>query len=98
MEPESTASPEAPPPSKLHVVFFNERGLRAGWRLLIFAAMLIAAQAFVFGVLFLIRGGRNRPPQNVMLQPERLLVAELLSFFLVVFVTWLMSRIERRAM
>jgi membrane protease YdiL (CAAX protease family) len=79
-------------------VFFNERGLRAGWRLLIFAAMLIAAQAFVFGVLFLIRGGRNRPPQNAMLQPERLLVAELLSFLLVVFVTWLMSRIERRAM
>jgi len=106
MEPESTAAPEAPlsppavppPPSKLHVVFFNERGLRAGWRLLIFVGMLIAAQAFVFGVLFLIRGGRNRPPQNAMPPPEQLLVGELVGFLVVVLITWLMSRIERRRM
>jgi membrane protease YdiL (CAAX protease family) len=60
--------------------------------------MLIAAQAILSGVLSLIRGGRSRPPQNAMLQPERLLVGELLSFLLVVFVTWLMGRIERRRM
>jgi membrane protease YdiL (CAAX protease family) len=60
--------------------------------------MLIAAQALLFGVLFLIRGGRNRPPQNAMLQPERLLVGELISFLLVVFITWLMGKIERRRM
>ena len=38
-------------------------GLAASW----FATRAI--QAFLFGVFFLIRGGRSRPPQNEMLQP-----------------------------
>jgi membrane protease YdiL (CAAX protease family) len=107
MEPESTAPPEAPPPpptnapagpTKLQVVFFNERGLRAGWRLLIFAGLLRAAQGFLFWMLLLIRSGRNRPPQNATPPPEQLFIGEVVLFLVVVLITWVMSRIERRAM
>jgi membrane protease YdiL (CAAX protease family) len=60
--------------------------------------MLGASQGLLFWVFFLIRGGRSRPPQNATLQPEQLLVGELISFLVVVFITWVMSRIERRRM
>src|SRR5262245_41573849 len=40
-----TATPG--PPSKLNFVFYNDRGLRAGWRLLIFAVLLYTT----FGLL-----------------------------------------------
>jgi membrane protease YdiL (CAAX protease family) len=63
-----------------------------------FAGMLIATQGFLLWMVFVVRGGRNRPTQNATLQPEQLLVGELIFFLVVVFITWVMSRIERRRM
>ena len=37
MEPEISSGPS---PSKLSYIFYNDRGLRAGWRLLIYIGMI----------------------------------------------------------
>ena len=71
----------------LGFIFFNPRGLRPGWRLLIFVALLwILSKA----ILFL-----NIPRRFT---PSSLIVNEMLAFAVVVFCSWVMSRIERRNM
>src|SRR5215471_10325498 len=87
-------------PSKLHVVFYNERGLRAGWRLLIFAAMLVALYLFLALGAMLLRGGRQKPQPSGAgaVEPWQQLVIEFVLFLVVVLCTWVMSRLERRRM
>src|SRR5262249_31854889 len=99
MEPETpVVVPQAEAPrSTLKFVFLNDRGLRAGWRLAIFLAMLAAFGAFVNWALSHLFG-RGRPPQGGDLQPVPQLIAELFSFLSIVLFTWVMSRIEKRKM
>src|SRR5215472_4987342 len=101
MTPETTT---APPRSTLHLVFLNQRGLRAGWRLLVFAAGLIA---FSLGVLPLFRGllalakyavATGRAPVELISQPVVQGVFEVLAFGVVLLLSWLMSRMERRSL
>lgn len=74
-------------------VFFNERELRAGWRLLIAVALFYVISN---AALFLLRPLLRRLPQGLV--PSSLIVQEALGFGLVVLVSWIMSRIEHRNM
>ncbi|HMF90537.1 MAG TPA: CPBP family intramembrane glutamic endopeptidase [Candidatus Angelobacter sp.] len=94
MEPQP---PQIVPASKLHFIFRNDRGLRAGWRLLIFAGMLVSFFMLVTLVLSGMRGAQPRTQQNVI-NPWPQLVVGVFVFLAVLFFTWVMSRIERRPM
>jgi len=73
-------------------IFLNRRGLRAGWRLLIFVALLSALSfASDWGSARLFH-----PSQRPFLDPLSFLEAEIVSLILVLLATWIMSRIERR--
>lgn len=94
MEPEPA---QIVPPSKLHFIFRNERGLRAGWRLLIFAGMLYGFARLLIWVASRLRGGQQRP-QGAGGDPLQLVAIEAFLFLVVLFFTWVMSRLERRQM
>ncbi len=97
MEPESAIAGSTHP---ANAIFFNDRGLRAGWRLLIYCAMIA-------GLIFIVRtiaailvkrvGGAPGTPQiqgpiAVIFQA----IGELILFSVILFLAWIMSRIERR--
>lgn len=89
MEPSRTE----PQPDLVRFMFFNERELRAGWRLFIAIALYYVISN---GVFLLLRPVLARLPRG--LAPSSLIVGELLTFAIVVLVSWIMSRIERRDM
>src|SRR5215510_16367252 len=74
-------------------IFFNERGLRPGWRLLIFLAILFA---IFMGIAILLKPLAGRLPQG--LTPATITLTSAFEFLIVVFASWIMSRIERRDM
>jgi uncharacterized protein len=82
----------------LRFVFLNDRGLRAGWRLLIFIAILAGIQFAIFFPLTLLRRQQPAPPTTGLLTPGFQLIAEALSFAGLLLATWIMSRIEKRPM
>jgi uncharacterized protein len=73
-------------------IFFNSRGLRAGWRLLIFVGMFFALQFAVNWIITKV----FQPPELSFLDPIGLSVEELLSLIEVVIATGVMARIEHR--
>jgi uncharacterized protein len=73
-------------------IFFNERGLRAGWRLLIFVGIFVALAYLVDRILPLVLHLKQRS----FLDPVELSSEELQGLIQVVIATWIMSRIERR--
>lgn len=93
---ELEAAPTAPP-SRLHFIFRNERGLRAGWRLLIFVSMVAAFFKLLALLLSATRGAQPRTPENVI-DPWPQLFAGVFVFLAVLLFTWVMSRIEHRPM
>ena len=74
-------------------IFFNERGLRPGWRLLIFLAIIFA---IFIGIGILLKPLAGRLPQG--LTPATITLTSAFEFLIVVFASWIMSRIERRDM
>src|SRR5215469_16626630 len=82
-----------PQPDPVRVVFFNQRGLRPGWRLLIAIALIFAINLLI-SFLF-IRLGGHIPKQ---LTPAFVIPSEAVQFLIVLFVSWAMGRIERRDM
>jgi CAAX protease family protein len=73
-------------------VFFNSRGLRAGWRLLIFVAIFMVIGLLLDRIVPAILHLQNRP----FLDPVSLMAADLASLIQVLIATWIMARIERR--
>lgn len=94
LEPAPVASPRP-----ANVVFFNDRGLRAGWRLLIYFAM-IAILVFAVNALnrFLRQAGNAAAAAQLsqFAQSIAMAVSELIAFLVVLFLAWIMSRIEKR--
>lgn len=87
-------------PSRLtNQIFFNDRGLRAGWRLLIYCAMMAA---LIIGVNLLgkqLAGAAQNGPKP----PESLkwifqAVGQFIFFLVLLLLAWIMSKIERRKM
>ncbi|HWX54437.1 MAG TPA: type II CAAX endopeptidase family protein [Verrucomicrobiae bacterium] len=107
MEPQTAVSPavpnDLPLPPKRSAIFFNDRGLRAGWRLLIFAGILGGIfGGFYFVALALQQLGQRAGSPPASPQPTGYflpiiqIIGELLTFLIVLLVTWIMSRIEHR--
>jgi membrane protease YdiL (CAAX protease family) len=92
MEPEIS---DGTPPHRLRRIFYNDRGLRAGWRLLIYCAVLFC---FLRGLFFPVMSRVQRQAPPGALNPVILAVAEALSFLFFLLAAFVMSRIERRNM
>lgn len=89
---EISSSPAPPPESALAKIFLNEHGLRAGWRLLIYLALV-----FVLGYLGqLLLAQLPRPPKGVF-SPRGLFIGETYIFLVVFLAAVIMSRIEKRS-
>lgn len=91
MEIQPSSSNSQPDP--LREVFFNERGLRPGWRLLIAIALFYGITFGVFSAIQLIAG---RPRGGIT--PSTQIPPAVIQFLIVALVSWIMSRIERRSM
>ncbi|MGA2695995.1 MAG: type II CAAX endopeptidase family protein [Terriglobales bacterium] len=82
------------PPSFLNWVFFGPDGLRAGWGLLAFVAIFAV---LAFSINFTLRRlGVPRTNPAAEMSPLLGILGEGGSFLLILLVTWIMSRIERR--
>src|SRR5215831_13678309 len=95
--------PSSHPSSGLKSIFVGRNGLRAGWRLLIFTAGLIVAflgfsQLFKLWLAFAKHAvAAGRAPVELISQPAAQLIFEVLAFGVVLLLSWLMGRIERRS-
>jgi membrane protease YdiL (CAAX protease family) len=76
----------------LRAIFFNSRGLRAGWRLLIFVAIFIGLSALADQIATKVL----HVDQRAFLDPVSFIYAELQALVLVLIATWIMARIEHR--
>jgi membrane protease YdiL (CAAX protease family) len=79
------------PPGR-NPVLFNARGLRAGWRLLLYILLI----ALFSAILVLVAGAFHSLPKGIPSPPEAL-VQELLSFLVAFSAALVMSRIEGRS-
>ena len=79
-------------PPRRNPIFFNDKGLRAAWRLLIYI-LLIAISFTLIG--FIAR--RVHTPTGGIPPPPAVLVQELIGFAVVFGCALIMSRIERRS-
>jgi membrane protease YdiL (CAAX protease family) len=97
MEPDSAI---AGPPHPANAILFNNRGLRAGWRLLIYCAMIVALRFMVSTVgAFLAKrtgGATAAAKMPEVVQVMFMAIGELILFLVILFLAWIMSRIERR--
>jgi membrane protease YdiL (CAAX protease family) len=96
LEPETLPAGSAHQPNW---IFFNDRGLRAGWRLLIYFAMIILLFGAVNIVARLVIGppGTAKTPQIPEIALRAIQAGVELCFFLILlFFAWIMSRIEHR--
>jgi membrane protease YdiL (CAAX protease family) len=94
-----TAPPLLPAQSALRKTFVGQDGLRAGWSLLIFVALLAAV---AFGINIILHRLYPSAPRtakavsDAMSAPSFVFIGESSQFLLVLLVTWIMSKIERR--
>jgi len=81
-----------PVPPRRNPVLFNDRGLRAGWRLIIYILLIASSFTFIgFVAKKLGAPTRGVPP------PQAVLTQELVAFGVVFGCALVMSRIERRS-
>jgi membrane protease YdiL (CAAX protease family) len=89
----STPPPQAPPPEGIiSKIFLNEEGLRAGWRLLIYAAF---AASLELGGGSVLRQFVRR--SQGAFSPGSLLIYEAFSFVVIYSAALIMAQIERRS-
>ena len=95
MDTENGVPESSPLPRRgISAIFLNERGLRAGWRLLIFAP-LWCVMIIVFGTIAsLVRKEMGLPTS--FFAPSRQLLANGSVILATLVATWVMSRIEGR--
>jgi uncharacterized protein len=85
------------PPTTLRKIFIGQDGIRAGWSLLIFIAMF-AALGFCANRIGhkLHAPDANSTKPGFELSPLFGIIVEAVPLVIVLFVTWIMSKIERR--
>src|SRR2546421_6054168 len=86
------------PRDLLAFIFFNQTGLRSGWRVLIFGVMTFILELMVGSIVSLLAPGVLRASPMGYIPPFGLLLVRLLQFLSVVLATWIMGRIEGRAL
>src|ERR1700704_4921547 len=99
MQPEAAENLPSNSPNSLTRIFYNDLGLRAGWRLAIYFAMF----AIVIGITALLPKNRSgAEPQTshlpVFAQRALELAIQIVFFLVLLLLAWIMSRIERRKM
>lgn len=95
--PLSTPPPTPQPASTLERVFVGPDGIRAGWRLLIFYAIVAGLFVALFTILPLLHIGGPRPPSSISeLTPSLVLNIEGPTLLFTVIAALLMARIEHR--
>lgn len=92
-------SPERNPPSGFKSIFIGPNGLRAGWRLLIFAALVVV----LLGSFVLIRAGgvqgfreAQKHAAELTITPLLMFKGEAVAFLLICVATLIMGKIEHR--
>jgi CAAX protease family protein len=92
----STAVPPNAPPSTLRNIFFGDEGLRAGWSILLFAALFGAFMVVAHLIAVKIHPPtHNASSQNTM-PFHFMFLNEAIPLIGVCLVTWIMSKVERR--
>lgn len=91
IEPPPTLVEEPQPPFLLGV-FKGPNGLRAGWRVLVYAGIVF----IIFFLLRLLRRGHAHRTGDLD-SPAAMIVGEWVGFAIFAFAAWIMSRIERQA-
>jgi uncharacterized protein len=89
------STPPARPPSSAYEIFVGSEGLRAGWSLLLYVALLLALW-FAGGALMNAAGQLPGAPGALIL-PKWMLANEALPLLCVVIATWVMAKIEGRS-
>jgi hypothetical protein len=80
---------------RVSFVFLNDRGLRAGWRFLIFAALIF----LVYSAASLVPGAsRSGRPASELARRLVQMLGQIVLFGAVLAATWLMGRLERRSL
>jgi uncharacterized protein len=96
MEPEISSGAS---PSKLSYIFYNDHGLRAGWRLLIYIGMIFI---LVWGAGLIakrVNPGHAMPaPLSDFARAIFQGIGELVLFLVLLLLAWVMSKIERKKM
>ena len=77
-------------PHNVHRLFYGRSELRAGWRLLIFFAIV--------SLLFALKGMLDQRMVRVMDKDTWFLIAEVLVFFIFLLASWIMAKIEGRTL
>jgi uncharacterized protein len=84
-----------PPPPPRNVVFFNDRGLRAGWRLLIYILLVVC---FSTTISFVVRKIHHPAHTGQGLPtPPAMILQESIGFAILFGCALIMSKIERRS-
>ncbi|HWT79438.1 MAG TPA: CPBP family intramembrane glutamate endopeptidase, partial [Candidatus Methylomirabilis sp.] len=85
-------------PSAVRKIFIGKDGLRAGWSLLIFIALLAAILFCVGAIAHKFFPSPHRSANAASEAPVSLrgFMGEAIPFFVLLLVTWIMSKIERR--
>ncbi len=85
------------PPSFFRRIFIGEAGLRAVWSLLLFIALFAALGLGVRWIEHTLNpAALQRPVPGQELSPRFAIDGEAIPFLIVLFVTWIMAKIERR--
>jgi membrane protease YdiL (CAAX protease family) len=97
--PAEPTPPAAPAPSALHRIFIGKDGLRAGWSILLFVILCLAlfrAVAFLAHKVHLLPPAPRRGAALPTPGPTLTIISETLPFLVAIFVSWIMSKLERR--
>jgi hypothetical protein len=94
METETYGSSSTP---ILKQIFFNDRGLRAGWRLLIYSGMIFILVWSAGLIAKRVASGQSKgTTSSDFMRTIFQAIAELILFLMLLFLAWIMSKIERR--
>lgn len=108
MDPEATVSPADPlaapspsqpsTPSTLHQVFLGKDGLRAVWSVILFILLFAAFAIAVFFAVQKLRpvSQQGKPKPGAEIPVKAGLISEGTTTLIILFVTWIMAKIERR--
>jgi uncharacterized protein len=91
--PHPPEPPQEPLEAFVTKIFIGRDGIRAGWRLAIFAAI---AAALIAGISLVTLAASHGKPPHPQFTPLFALLDEGLLFFVILFATWVMSKAERR--
>jgi uncharacterized protein len=100
--PEITPSPPPAPippaasPQRQYTIFRGPNGVRAGWRVLIFLAIVCGLSIGLFLIVAAAAHGRRRNFELSQLTPAGLGATEGVTFFIIAIATLIMARIEHR--